>query len=218
MKAMILAAGRGKRMRALTENKPKPLLKINNKTLIEWQLIRLRDNGFSDIVINLGYLGEQIRDYLDDGGQWDVSINYSVEPQTGLETGGGVFQALSLLGDAPFLLTNADVFCNFPYRRLSDKNPDSVHLVLVDNPDFKETGDFSLHGNELVCGDALTFAGISVINPAIFHGYQVGFYPIAPLFSDAIAAQTATAEHFVGDWHDVGTPERLARIKEKLID
>lgn len=209
MKAMILAAGRGKRMGALTENTPKPLLKIGDKSLIEWQLMRLRDNGFDDIVINLGYLGEHIHNHLGDGRRYGVKIAYSREPQTGLETGGGVFQALPLLGDAPFLLTNADVFCHYPYRQLSQQTPDSMHLVLVDNPDFKDKGDFSITDGKLTHGEAYTFAGISVINPTIFADCQAGFYPIAPLFRAAITAQTATAEHFIGDWHDVGTPARL---------
>ncbi len=212
MKAMILAAGRGKRMGELTDNTPKPLLKVSGKTLIEWQITRLRDNGFCDIVINTGYLGEQIRAHLGDGSALGVSISHSIEPQEGLETGGGVFQALPLLGDAPFLLTNADVFCDYSYRTLAELSPESVHLVLVDNPDFKATGDFSLEGEKLIRGEALTFAGISVINPQIFAQRQAGFYPIAPLFFEAIDAQTATAEHFSGTWYDVGTPERLAQL------
>lgn len=216
MKAMILAAGRGKRMGALTEKTPKPLLKVGEYTLIEWQILRLRDSGFAEIVINLGYLGEQIRAHLGDGSHLGVCIVYSVEPQTGLETGGGVFQALPLLGETPFLLTNADVFCDYPYRRLTDLHPDSVHLVLVDNPDFKARGDFSLHNDRLQHGETLTFAGISVINPHIFSDCQAGFYPIAPLFNQAIDTATATAEYFHGQWHDVGTPERLAQAAQHV--
>ncbi len=217
MKAMILAAGRGKRMGALTENTPKPLLHVGDKTLIEWQISRLRDNGFDDLVINTGYLSEQIRAHLGNGRQLGVDIAYSIEPQQGLETGGGVFQALSLLGDKPFLLTNADVFCDFPYRNLATCQPDSVHLVLVDNPDFKTHGDFSLKNGRLERGTSLTFAGISVINPHIFADCQAGFFPIAPLFFDAIEAGTATAEHFQGCWHDVGTPERLQAVNDEVV-
>ncbi len=214
MKAMILAAGRGKRMGELTEKTPKPLLTVGEHTLIAWQIMCLRDNGFTDIVINLGYLGEQIRAQLGDGSQLGVSIAYSVEPQTGLETGGGVFQALPLLGDAPFLLTNADVFCDYPYRQLADHHPDSVHLVLVNNPGFKTQGDFAIDNGKLQRGTDLTFAGISVINPKIFADCQTGFYPIAPLFNQAIRAGTATAEHFHGLWYDVGTPERLLQAAQ----
>lgn len=213
MKAMILAAGRGKRMGALTEKVPKPLLTVGGKTLIEWQILRLRDNGFSEQVINLGYLGEHIRAHLGDGKQLGVKIAYSLEPQAGLETGGGVFQALPLLGDASFLLTNADVFCEFPYQSLRDKKTEGIHLVLVDNPTFKATGDFSLIGEKLVHGEDYTFAGISVINPAIFSGCSAGFYPIAPLFRQAMDQKLATAEYFSGVWHDVGTPERLHALR-----
>ncbi len=213
MKAMILAAGRGTRMGALTDNTPKPLLKVGDRRLIDWQILRLRDNGFTEIVINLGYLGEQIRAHLGDGAAMGVNIAYSVEPQAGLETGGGVFQALPLLGDAPFLLTNADVFCAFPYRRLRRLAPRSAHLVLVDNPPFKTSGDFALDGKRLARGSDFTFAGISVINPCLFANCRAGRYPIAPLFAAAIDAHTATAEHFTGIWQDVGTPERLAAIK-----
>lgn len=216
MKAMILAAGRGKRMGELTEKLPKPLLKVGEYTLIEWQILRLREHGFAEIIINLGYLGEQIRAHLGDGSRLGVKIAYSTEPQTGLETGGGVFQALPLLGEAPFLLTNADVFCDYPYHQLAEHNPTSVHLVLVDNPAFKARGDFNIENGLLQTGADFTFAGISVINPSVFADCEAGFYPIAPLFNAAIAEKTATAEHFNGLWHDVGTPERLAQAAQHV--
>ncbi len=217
MKAMILAAGRGKRMGSLTDNCPKPLLKVGDNTLIEWQIIRLKNNGFTDIVINVGYLGQQIIDYLGNGYRYGVNITYSVEPQTGLETGGGVLNALPLLGDKPFLLTNADVFCDYPYRCLAETNLVGqqlglLHLVLVPNPDFKEKGDFSITDNRLRQGCDYTFAGISVISPQLFNGCQAGFFPIAPLFHQAITDNQATAEIFGGLWHDVGTPERLSKL------
>lgn len=213
MKAMILAAGRGQRMGKLTEKQPKPLLKVNQFTLIEHQISRLKANDFDEIVINIGYLGGQISRYLGDGSRYGVAISYSIEPQTGLETGGGVLQALPLLGQQPFLLTNADVFCDYPYATLRQLLPESVHLVLVDNPAFKAVGDFSLDSGYLQTGDDFTFAGISVINPTIFAQAVAGFFPIAPLFHQAIATKTATAEHYQGMWHDVGTPERLAAVK-----
>lgn len=216
MKAMILAAGRGKRMGELTKNTPKPLLKVGEYTLIEHQILRLKQAGFDELVINLGYLGEQINAYLGDGSRYGVRIDYSTEPQAGLETGGGVFQALPLLGNKPFLLTNADVFCDYPYQQLYNQSTDSVHLVLVDNPDFKATGDFSINNSLLTankgCDKDYTFSGISVINPQIFNGCEAGFFPIAPLFHQAIAQQTATAEHYAGQWFDVGTPERLDNV------
>lgn len=210
---MILAAGRGQRMGRLTEKQPKPLLKVNRLTLIEHQITRLKANGFDEIVVNVGYLGEQISRYLGDGSHYGVTIAYSVEPQTGLETGGGVLQALPLLGQQPFLLTNADVFCDYPYATLRQLSPESVHLVLVDNPVFKAVGDFSLVSGYLQTGNDFTFAGISVVNPVIFAHATAAFFPIAPLFHEAISAKTATAEHYQGIWHDVGTPERLAAVQ-----
>ncbi|PIE62210.1 MAG: mannose-1-phosphate guanylyltransferase [Desulfobacterales bacterium] len=147
-------------------------MKIGEYSLIEHQLIRLRENGFKDIVINVGYLGEQIINALGDGKSYGVRIAYSREPQTGLETGGGVLQALPLLGEAPFLLTNADIFCDYPYRQLADKRPASVHLILVDNPDFKSDGDFSLQGEKLGSEKTLTFAGISVFNKQLHNRRQ----------------------------------------------
>ncbi len=212
MKAMILAAGRGKRMGTLTDSLPKPLLKVGDKTLIEWQIIRLKKNGFTDIVINVGYLGQQIIDYLGNGQRYGVNIAYSVESQTGFETGGGVFNALPLLGDEPFLLTNADVFCDYPYGQLAEKHIERLHLVLVSNPDFKEKGDFSITDSLLRAGTDYTFSGISVISPKLFEGCQAGFFPIAPLFHQAITDSLATAELFNGIWHDVGTPERLSQV------
>lgn len=212
MKAMILAAGRGKRMGHLTNQTPKPLLRVGDKTLIEWQIIRLRQAGFEELVINLGYLGEQIAAFLGDGSRYDVNIQYSIEPQTGLETGGGVFQALPLLGDKPFLLTNADVFTDYPYAKLMSQSINHVHLVLVDNPAFKTSGDFAIDDKQLIAGDALTFAGVSVVNPEIFQDCESGFYSIVPLFKACMTHNTATAEHYQGAWHDVGTPERLEAV------
>ncbi len=212
MKAMILAAGRGKRMGRHTDSCPKPLLKVSGKTLIEWQIIRLKNSGFTDVIINVGYLGQQIIDYLGNGHRYGVSITYSVEPQTGLETGGGVFNALPLLGDEPFLLTNADVFCDYPYRSLAEKKVELLHLVLVPNPDFKEKGDFSVTDSRLRQGADYTFAGISVISPELFKDCQAGFFPVVPLFHQAITDNQATAEVFEGLWHDVGTPERLSQV------
>ncbi len=216
MKAMILAAGRGKRMGALTEKTPKPLLKVGNYCLIEWQIIRLERAGFKELVINLGYLGKQISDYLGDGRRYGVTIDYSLEPQEGLETGGGVFQALPLLGDEPFVLVNADIFCDYPYEQLKSKSPRGIHLVLVDTPSFKEKGDFSIRANQLIVGNQLTFSGISVINPVIFTGCRAGFFPIAPLFHKSIINGEATAEHYLGQWLDVGTLERLKQANNFL--
>lgn len=214
MKAMILAAGRGKRMGELTTTQPKPLLKVGSDTLIEHQIKRLQQAGYNELVVNLGYLGEQIQNYLGDGQRYGVRIAYSTESQSGLETGGGVYQALPLLGDKPFLLTNADIFCDYPYQQLKRRQTDSVHLVLVDNPAFKSSGDFSIIEGKLTADKDYTFSGISIVNPEIFKNCQAGFFPIAPLFHQSIAHQTATAEHYDGVWFDVGTPERLMQVNQ----
>lgn len=219
MKAMILAAGRGARMQHLTIDKPKPLLKVLDKPLIDWQINRLVTAGFSEIVINLGYKGELLQQYLGDGSRYAARFLFSKEDEQGLETGGGVFQALPFFEDKPFLLTNADVFCDYPYVQLKDYDlaTNLSHLVLVDNPTFKTQGDFTLQQTRVGLGDALTFAGISVVHPALFANAQAGRYPIAPLFREAIAQQRVSGEHFAGIWHDVGTPERLAALNMMII-
>lgn len=214
MKAMILAAGRGKRMGKLTEKTPKPLLEVDGCPLIVHQIRRLERAGFIDLVINLGYLGEQICDYLGDGRRYGVNIDYSVEPQSGLETGGGVYQALPLLGMKPFLLTNADVFCDFPYEKLRNLSIDWLHLVLVPNPSFKPVGDFGLSANRLIADKTHTFSGISVVSPELFATCQAGFFPLAPLFYQAVKQSKATAQCYQGQWFDVGTPARLAQVNQ----
>lgn len=211
---MILAAGRGKRMGKLTDEIPKPLLKVGGVPLIVHQIRRLERAGFAELVINLGYLGEQICDYVGDGRRYGVDIRYSVEPQTGLETGGGVYQALPLLGEKPFLLTNADVFCDFPYQQLRHLSVDWLHLVLVSNPSFKPVGDFGLSADRLTTNKTHTFSGISVISPKLFATCQTGYFPLAPLFYQAIEQAKATAQYYQGQWFDVGTPARLAQVNQ----
>jgi len=220
MKAMILAAGRGERMRPLTDHTPKPLLPVGGKPLIVWHLERLAQAGFRDIVINHAHLGDQIEAALGDGSQFGVGIQYSAEGDA-LETAGGIAFALPLLGDAPFLVVNGDVFCEFDLARIAQQPMDGVvaHLVLVDNPPQHPQGDFVLdHGNLVETGDArLTFSGLGVYQPALFASVVRGRKAkLAPLLRAEIAHGRVSAEHYRGLWVDVGTPERLQALDELL--
>ncbi|WP_119687864.1 N-acetylmuramate alpha-1-phosphate uridylyltransferase MurU [Pseudomonas putida] len=219
MKAMILAAGKGERMRPLTLHTPKPLLPVAGQPLIEYHLRALATAGFTDVVINHAWLGQQIEDHLGDGSRFGLSIRYSPEGEP-LETGGGIFQALPLLGDAPFLLVNGDVWTDYPFARLRAPLQGLAHLVLVDNPGHHGRGDFRLQGGQVVDGDeppgTLTFSGLSVLHPALFAGCQAGAFKLAPLLRQAMSAGKVTGEHYRGAWVDVGTQERLAEA-ERLI-
>ncbi len=217
MKAMILAAGRGERMRPLTDKTPKPLLKAGSKRLIEYHLENLAKAGFYDIVINHAHLGEQIEHVLGDGGRYGVRIAYSAEGQA-LETGGGIFKALPLLGDTPFLVINGDVWCDYPYEALMRRKVSQAHLVMVDNPAQHPQGDFVLehgkvHDKE---GERLTFSGIGVYHPKLFSGCEAGAFALAPLLRRAMAADLVSGEHYRGRWFDIGTPERLQQLDRML--
>lgn len=220
MKAMILAAGRGERMRPLTDLTPKPLLLVGGKPLIVWHLEALAQAGIQEVIINHAWLGEQIPQVLGDGGQWGLSIRYSAEGVLGLETGGGVFKALPLLGDAPFLLVNGDVFTDIDYAMLSRlglSNENLAHLCLVDNPAHHSNGDFSLSREGLVIDSpSLTFSGVSIISPALFAQCQSDSFPLAPLLRQAMRSQQVTGEYHKGFWLDVGTPERLNYLEHYL--
>ena len=220
MKAMILAAGRGARLSPLTDTTPKPLLTVAGKTLLDWQLDKLCHAGFKDFVINLGYLGEQIRAHLNERSRTGINIQFSIEPQTALETGGGILQALPLLGDAPFAVINADVWSDFDFGRLkrfaAEKQSKAWrgHLVLVANPAHNLKGDFGLH-NGYIMNDAAqmyTFAGFSVLHPRLFDGQQPGRFPLAPILQDAARAGTLSGEIHPNQWNDIGTAERLNEI------
>ena len=217
MKAMILAAGRGKRMGALTEHCPKPLLRVGGDTLIGWQLRRLARAGFTAVIINLGYRGAMIEAALGDGSAYGLRITYSREPEEGLETAGSIVQALPLLMEAPFLVVNADVWCDADLRRFSENRPaDSLaHLLLTATPAWKARGDFSLAGNMLIAGDALTYTGIAVLHPRLFADVPPGFRPLAPILHAHLPRGELSGEEHGGDWHDVGTPERLAALRAR---
>lgn len=218
VKAMILAAGYGKRMRPLTDKTPKPLLKVNGAPLIEKVIIALRDAGVHDIVINHAWLGQQIVAYCGDGSRFGVSIAYSAESEP-LETAGGIARALPLLGDQPFIAVNADVYTDFDFAQLASKKPNKAlgHLVLVTNPDHHKQGDFSIRQGLVQAvtekSDSYTFSGISLLSPMLFHHYHFYEGAIAPLFRLAAADQRLSAEIYHGQWMDVGTPERLKALQ-----
>jgi MurNAc alpha-1-phosphate uridylyltransferase len=213
MKAMILAAGRGERLRPLTDTTPKPLLQIAGKPLIAYHLEALARAGFSEVVINISWLGEQIRARLGDGAAFGLSIEYSEEPAA-LETAGGIVQALPLLGER-FVVVNADIFTDYDFSRL--RAIDSpAHLVLVDNPDHHAGGDFSLHGTSVGNDDSdrHTFSGISQYHRSFFAELSPGKQALAPLLHAAIARGRVSGELFQGTWVDIGTAERLQALND----
>ena len=219
---MILAAGRGERMRPLTDDTPKPLLKIGNKHLIEYHIKALRDAGVREIVINVAYLGEKIVQTIGDGSAYGVVIHYSRENEA-LETGGGIFQALPLLsgqrGDEPFLVVNGDVWTDLSFSSLVNKTVQCVHLVMVDNPEHNLNGDFCLRDG-VVYSDGeskLTFSGIGVYHPSLFKNCEAGRFPLAPLLREAMLAGAVSGEHYRGIWNDIGTPERLAELNQSHL-
>ncbi|MFN2348685.1 MAG: N-acetylmuramate alpha-1-phosphate uridylyltransferase MurU [Thioalkalivibrio sp.] len=213
MRAMILAAGRGERMRPLTDHTPKPLLQAGGRALIEHHLSHLARAGYREVVINLAHLGDQIRTRLGDGAAYGLHISYSLEEQA-LETGGGIRRALPLLGDAPFLVINGDVWCDHALSAPSLAPTDLAHLVLVNNPDHHPNGDFVLQGNRVreQDGDRLTFSGIGWYRPELFRELPKGRFPLAPLLRQAMATDQVSGEYHEGSWLDVGTPERLAQL------
>jgi len=207
VRAMILAAGRGERMRPLTDRLPKPLLEAGGHRLIEYHLAALAQHGISDIVVNLSWLGERIRDALGDGSRHGVSIHYSVEGPAPLGTGGGLFAALPLLGADPFLVINGDVWTDLPLDVLQRPAGSLAHLVLVANPAHHPAGDL---------GFGLTYSGISVLDPRLFEACSPGVFPLKPLLECAQRAGRLTSQRHAGAWTDAGTPERLAALDAEL--
>jgi MurNAc alpha-1-phosphate uridylyltransferase len=214
MKAMILAAGRGERMRPLTDTVPKPLLPARGRPLIEFHFAALARAGIHDLVINLGWLGGRLRDHVGDGGRFGARVAWSEEGYPPLETGGGIHHALPLLGPAPFWVVNGDVFCEFAFDQRALPPGVLAHLVLVPNPPQHPAGDFGLAGGRVNDGATgrLTYSGISVLHPELFAGCAPGRFPLAPLLRAAMARGAVTGELFTGAWSDVGTPERLAAL------
>lgn len=220
MKAMILAAGKGERMRPLTLTTPKPLLPVAGMPLIEYHLLALAKAGFCDIVINHAWLGQQIEDALGDGQRWGLNIQYSAESEP-LETAGGIFKALPLLGDEPFLVVNGDIWTDYDFASLRRPLAGLAHLVMVDNPAHHPSGgDFCLQDGMLhdarPGAAALTFSGISVLHPNLFQHCVPGPCKLAPLLREAMARGQVSGEHMQGQWIDVGTVERLAQVEALL--
>ena len=228
MRAMILAAGRGERLRPLTDSTPKPLLKFDGRSLIEHHLEKLAQAGFREVVINLAHQGDMIRNKLGTGSKWGLNIHYSPEPPGALDTGGGIGQALQLLGESPFAVINSDVFSQYPLARLRAIKCSHAHIVLVPNPAHNPQGDFGLQGghvlsNEQVCEETrpseiprYTFSGISVYHPRFFHSTPGGRYSVVPMLIAAMALKRVTGEIFRGEWHDIGTLERLEALRETI--
>ena len=216
---MILAAGRGERMRPLTDHTPKPLLKVSGKPLIVWHLERLAAAGFKEIVINHAHLGAQIEAALGNGAPWGLSIKYSPE-KTALETAGGIANALPLLGSEPFLVVNGDTFTEIDFAFLHLKINMLAHLVLIDNPPQHLQGDFAIQDGMLKNTgiQMLTFSGVGVYHPDLFADIVSGEpAKLAPLLRKAIDNNAATAQYYQGVWHDIGTPERLKNLDESLL-
>ena len=223
MKAMVLAAGRGERMRPLTDHTPKPLLKVGGKPLIVWHLERLAKSGFKEVVINHAHLGAQIEAALGNGASWGLSIKYSPE-KVALETAGGIANALPLLTDngtkaKPFLVVNGDIFTKIDFVFLQLKLNMLAHLVLIDNPPQHLQGDFAIEAGMLKNegSQMLTFSGVGVYHPDLFAAIVRGEpAKLAPLLRKAIDNNAATAQYYQGVWHDIGTPERLKNLDESL--
>ena len=218
MKAMILAAGRGERMRPWTDHTPKPLLTLGGKPLIEYHLEALARSGFGDIVINIAHLGPRIRDTLGDGHAYGLCIRYSDEGDYALETGGGIYHALPLLGEKPFLVINADVWSDFPLTPRQLAKSDLAHLVMVDNPAHHPAGDFGLQNGRLrtTGNEKLTFSGIGYYRPELFNGCTGGRFPLAPVIKRAAEDDQVSGEHYQGVWNDIGTPQRLEALNRSL--
>lgn len=218
MRAMILAAGRGERMRPLTDSCPKPLLQVGGKALIEYHIEALARADCREIVINHAWLGEQLENYLGDGTRYGVRLQYSREG-TALETAGGIIQALPLLGEAPFIVVNGDIWTDYPLAGLPTQPAGLAHLVLVDNPPQHPEGDFVLRDHRVLAEDKrgkLTFSGIAVYQPALFTGLTPGVRPLAPLLRQAMQQQQVSGEHYTGRWFDIGTPQRLTELDAML--
>jgi N-acetyl-alpha-D-muramate 1-phosphate uridylyltransferase len=214
---MILAAGRGERLRPLTDATPKPLLPVNGKALIVHHLEHLAAAGIEQVVINLAWLGEQISAALGDGSTFGLSIRYSQEPPGALETAGGIAHALPLLGQCPFLVVAGDILCDYPFARLVDQEPTALaHLVMVDNPAHHPGGDFALQNGQLTSRSAnrLTFSGIGLYRPELFRHLEPGRRPLRPVFEQALAQGQLSGEHYTGYWSDIGTLERLTQARQ----
>jgi MurNAc alpha-1-phosphate uridylyltransferase len=214
---MILAAGRGERMRPLTDDMPKPLLPVSGKPLIDYHIENLARVGVRDLVVNLAWKGAQLKAAIGDGTRFGVRIEYSDEGDAALETGGGVCKALPLLGSDPFIVVSGDIWTTFPFESLSLERGDVAHFVVVPNPDFHSRGDFGLNGRRMTdCGAKYTYANIGMFRPEFFAGRRPDKFALAPLMFEWIRAGRVSGELFEGPWHNVGTPAQLADLDQRL--
>ncbi|MEJ1353060.1 MAG: nucleotidyltransferase family protein [Candidatus Sedimenticola sp. (ex Thyasira tokunagai)] len=218
LSAMILAAGRGERMRPLTDHIPKPLLPVAGKPLIEYHIAALAAAGIRRIVVNHSHLGDQVETFLGTGECWGVEILFSPEPPGALETGGGIFNALPLLGSGPFLVINGDVWCDYDLSQAACPAGRLAHLVLVNNPEHHPEGDFCLDRGVVSEGEAgcFTFSGIGIYRAELFSDSEPGAFPLAPLLRRTMGRGLVSGELHVGSWIDVGTPERLAMLESRF--
>lgn len=218
--AMILAAGRGERMRPLTDHTPKPLLPVGGKPLIVWHIEKLAAAGFRRLVINHAYMGASIERALGNGASWGVTIQYSPEGEgKALETGGGIFNAMELLGEQPFLVVNGDIWTDCDFSSLTISPGRLAHLLLVDNPEHHPNGDFVLNNDEVRAGPEgvrLTFSGIGIYHPQLFSDCHPGAFPLAPLLRTAMSHGKVSGQYFKGRWIDVGTPDRYLTLDKAL--
>lgn len=222
MKAMILAAGRGERLRPLTDHTPKPLLHAGSKRLIEYLIEKLVAAGLDEIVINHAHLGEQFEPVLGNGDRYQAHIEYSAEKKGGLETAGGIIQALPLLGKTPFLVVNGDIWTDFPFTEMTGfslAEDKLCHLVMVNNPQHNPAGDFYLdpNGSLKTEGDPkLTFSGIGIYRPEMFSNYSATKIPLKPILVEAMQKNQVSGQHYKGQWSDIGTVERLTTLANQL--
>lgn len=232
MKALVFAAGLGERMRPLTNHTPKPLLVAGGKRLIEWHLEKLAALGVREVVVNTSWLAEQFPATLGDGSRWGLQLHFAHEGDTPLETGGGMLNALPLLGDAPFIAVNGDIWCDFDFAKLPAEPDGDAHLLLVNNPEHHPEGDFILDANgrthDIGNAPRLTFAGIGVYRPCLLTGWRhvIGAaegvdatpprFKLAPLLRAAMARGAVQGQHHQGRWTDVGTPQRLHTLDDAL--
>ena len=218
MKAMLLAAGRGERMRPLSNDTPKPLLKVGEQCLLDYQHAALAEAGFKDVVINTAWLADQVKVHVGDGSKYQLNVSFTFESDGALDTGGGIFNALELLGDEPFMVANSDIWTDFDYGSLTLTEDDLAHLVLVDNPPHHPEGDFSLSKGRVRenSGQRLTFSGIGVYRAQLFAGATPGKFPLLPLLHNAMRDNRLGGEWYRGSWMDIGTPDRLKALQYLL--
>lgn len=217
MRAMILAAGRGDRLRPLTDEIPKSLIEVRGESLLERHLENVRSAGIETVVINLGWLGDKIVERVGSGKRYGLEVLYSQEGDNILETGGGIHKALPMLGADPFLVVNADIYTDMPVPDMQLADDHLGHLVMVPTPDYREHGDFDIEAGLVRNGDkaAYTFSGVAIYRPEFFDGCEAGRFPLAPMLREAADRRALSGSLYRGIWADVGTPERLAQVNEQ---